>query len=230
MLIDALHWLGYALAAFALLVFVCHIPLLPLLRIATMREVPDRKLLAACIVEAWAKNLLTLIPDLLAPVVVPFALLATKWEAEHLPSWAWWWDNDASINGDVRTDDPSDGLGGWALKPVPLDPDSLQALNMCYWAPFSHPRSFWARYVWLGLRNRASGLSQALGSTASGPATKWEGPTWKVTRVEDDWRYYELLPVGPWAVRMHCGYKVPALPGESRAAAVSIGFSLRRSK
>lgn len=225
MLIDAL---AYALAAFALLVFVAHLPLLPLLRIATLREVPDRKLLAACIVEAWAKNLLTLIPDLLAPVVVPVALLFTRWEAEHLPRLFWWWDNDASINGDKRTDDPADGLGGWALRPVSLNPDSLQAIEGCYWAPGHHPRSFYARWVWLGLRNRASALSQALGSTATGPAHFWAGPTWTITRVADDWRYYELLPIGPLTIRMHCGYKVPCLPGEAKAPAVSIGFSLRK--
>lgn len=225
---DVLHWLAYAMAAFAALVFVCHIPLLPLLRIATLREVPDRKLLAACVVEAWAKNLLTIVPDLLAPVVVPVALLFTKWEDEHLPRWAWWWDNDASINGDLRTDDINDGLGGWALRPISTNTSNLYEILSCYWAPGHHPRSFYARWVWLGLRNRASALSQALGSEASGPAVAWTGPTWKVTRVDDDWRYYELYPIGKLAIRMHCGYKVPRLPGEAKAAAVSIGFSVKR--
>jgi hypothetical protein len=210
------------------LVFVAHLPLLPMLRIARLKDVPDRKLLVACIWEAWAKNLLTIIPDLLAPVVVPVALLFTKWEDEHLPPLFRWWDNDASINGDKRTDDPNDGLGGWALKPVPLERDSAEAVAMCYWAKGRHPRSFYARWVWLGLRNRASALSQSLGTEITGPATFWNGPTWTITRVGEDWRFYELLPVGSVAIRMHCGYKVPRLPGESKAAPVSIGFSLRR--
>jgi hypothetical protein len=227
-----LLWLGYALAAFAALVFVAHLPVLPTLRVMRLHAVPDRKRLVACMWEAWAKNLLAIVPDLLAPVAVPVALLFTRWGDEHLPRWAWWWDNDASINGDVRTDDPTDGLGGWALKPVPLARGSLQARAMCYWAPGHHPRSFYARWVWLGLRNRASALSQALGSTATGPATFWNGPTWTITRVADDWRFYELLPIPGTrlSIRMHCGYKVPRLPGEAKAAAVSIGLSLRRER
>lgn len=231
-MIDAvmiLQWLGLAVAAFTAFVFVCHIPILPLIRIATF-EIPEKSGLVSCVIKAWLKNLVTIIPDLLAPVVVPLALLFTKWEAEHLPRWAWWWDNDASINGDVRTDDPADGLGGWALRPVPLERDSQEAIAMCYWAKGHHPRSFYARWVWLGLRNRASSLSQHLGSDVTGPATVWTGPTWRVNRVGDDWRYFELLPIGPLAIRMHCGYKVPLLPGESRGAAVSIGFSLRLAK
>lgn len=228
-MMDALHWLGYALAGFALLVFLAHLPLLPLLRIATLKTVPDRKLLVACVIEAWFKNLLTLIPDLLAPIVVPIALLFTKTESEHLPRLFWWWDNDASINGDLRTDDINDGLGGWALRPISTNTSNLAEVLSCYWAPGHHPRSFYARWVWLGLRNRASALSQALGSTATGPAHFWAGPTWTITRVGDDWRYYELLPIGPLTIRMHCGYKVPALPGEAKAPAVSIGFSLRKT-
>lgn len=229
LLAYALPMLACAMAAVAALVFLAHIPLLPTLRVMQLHAVPDRKLLVACMWEAWAKNLLVMVPDLLAPIVVPVALLFTRWDAGHLPRWAWWWDNDASINGDVRTDEPDDGLGGWALQPVSLNPDSLQAIESCYWAPGHHPRSFWARYVWLGLRNRASALSQALGSTATGPAHFWAGPTWTITRVGDDWRYYELLPIGPLTIRMHCGYKVPALPGEAKAPAVSIGFSLRKT-
>lgn len=224
--------IAYALAAFAAVVFAGHLPILPLLRITRLHQVPDRKRLTACIIEAWVKNLLAIVPDLLAPVVVPLALLATRWEAEHLPHWAKWWDNDASINGDCRTDNPADGLGGWALRPVPLERDSAEAVAMCYWAPGHHPRSFYARWVWLGLRNRASALSQALGSTATGPATVWNGPTWTITRVADDWRFFELLPIPGTrlAIRMHCGYKVPRLPGEAKAPAVSIGVSLRRQK
>ena len=227
-----LHALAWLLAAFVALVFVAHPPILPLLRITRLHQVPDRKRLAACIIEAWAKNLLAIVPDMLAPVVVPLALLGTRWEAEHLPRWAWWWDNDASINGDRRTDDPADGLGGWALRPVPLERDSAEAIAMCYWAPGHHPRSFYARWVWLGLRNRASALSQALGTSADGPAIIYNGPTWTITRVGTAWRYFELLPLGGTglAIRMHCGYKVPRLPGEAKAAAVSIGFSLRKHR
>lgn len=216
------------IAGFVGFIFFCHIPIIPLIRIAKI-DIPDKSGLVKCVIEAWLKNMLTIIPDLLAPVVVPVVLLFTKWEDDHLPRLFWWWDNDASINGDKRTDDPSDGLGGWALKPVPLERDSPEAIAMCYWAKGHHPRSFYARWVWLGLRNRASSLSQALGTDATGPSTVWNGPTWTVTRVGDKWRYFERLPIGRILIRMHCGYKVPRLPGEEKAAAVSIGFSLRKA-
>lgn len=224
---QTLQLIGWSLVGFVVFVFVCHLPILPLIRLASF-DVPNKVKIAKCFIEAWAKNVLTIIPDLLAPVVVPFALLFTKWEDEHLPRLFWWWDNDASINGDKRTDDPNDGLGGWTLKPVPLERDSAEAIAMCYWAPGHHPRSFYARWVWIGLRNRASALSQALGTDATGQTTVWSGSTWTIHQVEDKYRYYELLPVGSVAIRMHCGYKVPRIPTESMAPAVSIGFSLRK--
>lgn len=52
MIDNVLIWAGCALAAFAALVFVAHLPLLPLLRIATLKTVPDRKLLVACVIDA----------------------------------------------------------------------------------------------------------------------------------------------------------------------------------
>jgi hypothetical protein len=96
----------------------------------------------------------------MSPIVVPFILIFTKWDAEKLPFLDSIWGNDSSINGDVR----DDGVGdGWGLKPVSLDPNSEEAIASCYWAKGHHPRSFYARWVWLGLRNRASALSSSLG-------------------------------------------------------------------
>jgi hypothetical protein len=182
-------WLGYALAAFIGFVFVAHMPILPLIRLASL-PVPDKGRIALCFMGAWLKNCLMILPDLLAPVVVPVALAFTRWDAERLPRPFVWWDNDASINGDVRQG------GLWDLQPVPLERDNADAVAMCYWAKGHHPRSFYARWVWLGLRNRASRLSQLLGTDVTGPATTWSGDGWTVTRVDDKWRYFELLPVG----------------------------------
>lgn len=217
----ALEWLGYALAAFVGFVFFCHIPLIPLIRLAVI-DVPNKWAIARCFGQAWLRNLLAMPADLMAPVVVPFALLFTKTEADHLPRFFWWWDNDASINGDKRHD------GSWELLPISTDLTSQYEISLCYWAPGHHPRSFYARYIWLGLRNRASALSQALGTDVTGPAAQWSGETWTVHRVGDVFRYFELLPVGPVAIRMHCGFKVPRIPGEDMAPAVSIGLSLRK--
>lgn len=220
---TVITWVGYALAAFAVFVFACHIPLLPLIRLA-MIDVPNKGAIARCFGVAWLRNLLTLLPDLLAPVVVPAALLFTKPEADHLPRLFWWWDNDASINGDNRV------AGSWDLAPISADLSNQSEIALCYWAKGHHPRSFYARWVWLGLRNRASALSQALGTDVDGLAARWSGATWTIHRVGDVFRYFELLPVGPVTIRMHCGFKVPRIPGEAMAPAVSIGFSLRAAK
>lgn len=175
------------------------------------------------------KSLLTLIPDLTAPVAVPFALLFTKWSDEHLPRLFWMWDNDASINGDVRTDDLTNEFGGWDLKPVPLD-DIQESRDMCYWAKGHHPRSFYARWVWLGLRNRASALSQSLGTGVEGPATYESTRFGYVKSVNGKFRYFEVIPVGPVVIRLHYGYKVPHIPGESKAPPVAIGFSVNANR
>lgn len=214
-------------AVLVVMVLVAHLPVLPLIRLVAL-PVPNKGQIARCYGVAWLKATATIPVDLLAPLVVPIALLFTRWEDEHLPRLFAWWDNDASINGDRRTDDPADGLGGWALKPVSLDRDSAEAVAMCYYAPGRHPRSFYARWVWLGLRNRASALSQIMGTAADGEPVVWSGPGWSITRVGNVWRYFELLPCGPVAIRLHYGYKVPRIRGEQRAPVVAIGFSLRR--
>lgn len=121
--------------------------LLPVIYVLFMDGVPFKiKLLAArsFLFSAFPKGLLVFIPDLLAPVIVPIALLFTKREDNHLPALFTWWDNDVSINGD---------------RPEYSDP-SYEGVT--YYAD-AHPRSFWARFVWLGWRNRASKLSKILG-------------------------------------------------------------------
>lgn len=69
---------------------------------------------------------------LLGLVAVPIALLFCKPEDEHLPRWAWPWDNAADgINGD------GDAHGGWR------GPEHANGRE----------RTFWWRFVWLALRN-----------------------------------------------------------------------------
>ena len=118
----------------------------PLLYVLSRKEVPLKHRLLCCGSLMWAsiKGAVALVPDLLAPFVVPFALLMTKREDNHLPKWFRPWDNDVSINGDV---------------PAYWEPNYE---GDTYYAN-AHPRSFWARYVWLGWRNRASWTSQRLG-------------------------------------------------------------------
>ncbi len=96
----------------------------------------------------WLKlsltSLMILIPAFLAPLVVPIALLFTKWEDDKLPAFFWMWDNDVSLNGDER-----------------LDWDISNTKNAYYAS--APPRSFYARWVWLGLRNRCSKLIETFG-------------------------------------------------------------------
>lgn len=222
---------AYAVAVFAAIVFVAHMPILPLLRIYNS-DVPFKGEATASLLGAWLRSILMIVPDLLAPVVVPIALLFTRWEDDHLPRFFWMWDNDASINGDRRTDDVNDGLFGWALKQVPLDKNSQEAIDMCYYAPGHHPRSFYARWVWLGLRNRASALAVALGKEVVEPSVLYNENEFQMIWFSTNgvWRFYEMLPItDSLAIRMHCGYKFPLIPGSTRAPAVSIGFSLRRN-
>lgn len=233
--------MGYALAAFVAFVFVAHMPTIPLLRLVYL-DVPNKSAIAKCFIEAWLKNCLTIIPDLTAPIVVPVALLFTPRDAERLPRIFEWWDNDVSINGDgwaVLRDGNWVQVQGNELpgeRAIPYGhPDYT---GDAYYCKGHHPRSFYARWVWLGLRNRASRLSQILGY-AHAPeayAARWSGGDiaahdgWHITRVNDKFRYYEELRLGPVYLRLHYGYKVPKIQGRPAAQLVAIGFSLRPAK
>jgi hypothetical protein len=218
----------YVLLGILGFVALAQAPILPIIRIC-MLPVPNKLEIIGNFLRSWIKSLITLIPDLLAPVVVPIALIFTKWEDDKLPRLFKIWDNDASINGDRRTDDPNDGLGGWTLSRISLDKNDQEAISHCYWAPGHHPRSFYARWVWLGLRNRASMLSVMLGRRIEGISEHWGGKYWTVIRIGEYYKYFELLPItSKIAIRMHCGYKIPMIPGEEKAKFISIGFSLRK--
>lgn len=139
-------WFGLALLAALVLVLAWNVA--PLVMIWRLPDVPREHKVRACysMLDAAAKGLKVLLPDLLAPIVVAIALLQTKREDDHLPAWAWRWDNDVSINGDRPEYWRADYDG------------------TTYYAD-AHPRSFKARWIWLGLRNRASALSLKLGHT-----------------------------------------------------------------
>lgn len=93
--------------------------------------------------EGWdvANSFKCLFSNLSAPVVVPFALLFTKWESEALPKQFNWYNNDTNLNGDRNL-------------PVSLDKNDTQAIADCYYNEGHHPREYGSRYTWIGLRNR----------------------------------------------------------------------------
>lgn len=83
---------------------------------------------------------LSLIVDLLGLIMVPIALRACDEQSEHLPSWAWAWDNDRDgINGDA----------GWAL------PEHANGRQ----------REYWWRFWWLAIRNPGNNFGYKLGRT-----------------------------------------------------------------
>jgi hypothetical protein len=203
--------------------------------------VPTRHKLGAarCFLEAAAKGVVDIIPNLTAPVVVPIALLFCKWESEKLPRLFWWWDNNVSMNGDNADWQVVDGVPQPA--PYPLeDTPEVRAKN--YWLKGHHPRSFLSRYVWLGLRNRGSKLSEALGVSLAprdhdrelwGTDPIGQGVQgWALYRAGDAYQLHWIKKAGPLEFRASTGYKIWARNqwGVARASVTNITISARRWK
>lgn len=197
------------------IVLIAHNPFTPIIRVLTL-DVPNKLGICKCFIEAWFKNLLTIIPDITAPIVVAIALCFTKYEDNKLPWLFTWWDNDASINGDQLEGEPT------------------------YYAEGHDRRSFYARWVWLGLRNRASKLSQMLGYVheptdvierwSSGDANGATKAGWIITKINDKYRYFETKRIGKIFFRFHYGYKIPTLINRPSSPVVAIAFSFQRYK
>lgn len=147
-----------------------------------------------------------------APLVMALVVPWLKWSAEKLPALFSKWDNDISMNGDpwpwARRED-----GSW-YRPAPLE-DTPEARAKCYWAKGHHPRSRWARYVWLGWRNRASKLAHDLGAPASAPIAFWGDEKVSrsragvcVYRMGDCWQIMAVERKGPFIVRRNVGWKI----------------------
>jgi hypothetical protein len=185
----------------------------------------------------------------MSPIVVPFILIFTKWEAEKLAFFDSIWGNDASINGDQRGDNND-------LIPISLDKNDEHAISLCYWAKGHHPRSFYARWVWLGLRNRASALTERMGIDVvrgTGPDANYQfwvsapedfdGWNLKMNPARTTWVIrsvngldgkpvvsifaYETSFFGKYR-RMYFGAKIPlTIPEWSKSMVASVGWSLR---
>lgn len=210
---------------FTLLALIVAWNIAPVLMLCAL-PIPMRHKLRGSVSLLWAacKGLFVLPADLLAPLVVPVALLFTPREADSLPRWARWWDNDVSINGDHQV-------------PAPLE-DTPEIRAACYYAPGHHPRSFYARWVWLGLRNRASALSVALGHKMR-PHEWTDADTWgddTINRSRAGWcvrrngGVYQLSIVRPigagLCLRVNTGHKLELVRRHNRSVAMVVNISV----
>lgn len=216
--------------------------LFPIAVVMTLPGVPweHRTKAARSFISASLRGMLVVPVSATAPVVILFALLFTRWRNDRLPRIFRWWDNDVSINGDAGvtwSEDPVTGIGRPDRVPEEDTPD-VRAI--CYWAPGRHPRSFRARYVWLGLRNRGSFLAAHLGANLdySQPVNGWGNAA--VGRSLEGWAllenagHYQLLRskrVGKLVNRMNYGFKLNhRAMGRPRVPVTTVSFSLLRWK
>ena len=203
----------------------------------------------ACINRAHEADSKLRIYDLSAPLVMLLVLPFVKNEAESLPKAFRKWDNNVSLNGDGLGWQDTDGVW-WdsRVKPVPEGVEAIKHNDLrykgdCYYAKGHHPRSFWARYVWVGWRNRASMISLKAGVAVdsrpelisgnlhinrSGPFGHF------LLKHNNNYHYKSMKSNGKYTVIRSVGYKLEIVAksasGVGNAAAVSIGRSLKRTE
>ncbi|MFV0680015.1 hypothetical protein [Ottowia sp.] len=211
----------------------------------------DKAAALACIKRAKTQEDKTLWADALAPVVCAYALPFTPRGADKLPAWASRWDNNVSLNGDGhgvlrdgqwidRKDIGADGLLPGEVWVSYSDPAYGGG---SYYAKGHHPRSLWARWVWVGWRNRASALSVSLGTDVAARPMVISGaadvgrskPGHMLLKCGDVYHLKTFANVGPLCVIRSVGAKLEyALyrdPDESgsfgRVPYVVIGISFK---
>ena len=213
-------------------------------------DAPTKASLRSCCESAKAADNKVRFYDLSAPIVMAVVLPFVKREADRLPRLFSAWDNNVSLNGDgcgwqnPETGEWFDLRTGLIPHGAPLVSHSDPAYGGdCYYARGHHPRSFRARYAWVGLRNRASMLSVKLGRDVTSrpvvvsgdPTIHRHGPYGHfVLRHGDTFHYKSIRAFGPFALTRSYGYKLEipfkSAEGTGRAAAVAIGRSLKRRR
>lgn len=192
----------------------------------------------------------TWLADSTAPVGVAVALLFTPRSANNLPRWARCWENNVSINGDsgatlmedeswLQWRDTPQGMWPELVGRPQLDYSHPDYKGDAYYCRGHHPRSFIARYVWLGWRNRASELSWQCGADVCERPRDIAGPGvgdtgWVLRQSRDLFQWHSMEKLGQWRVRRNIGYKLGIVAdresGTGRAAATAIPWSLQRGK
>lgn len=212
----------------------------------------DRAAVEACFRAAKDADDRTWLYDLSAPIVMLLVLPFVRRSADKLPSLFRRWDNNVSLNGDgeavfidgkfltaghgITWEDYNAALARGAYRYTYDDP---LYHGDAYYAKGHHPRSFWARYVWVGLRNRASQLSADMGEDVHERPTVLSGAVGIGASTEghfllhsgDLYHYKSVRKVGSFALIRSYGYKLEIVrnspTGTGRAAAVAIGRSLK---
>lgn len=216
----------------------------------------DRAAVEACFRAAKDADDRTWLYDLSAPIVMLLVLPFVRRSADKLPSLFRRWDNNVSLNGDgeavfidgkfltaghgITWEDYNAALARGAYRYTYDDP---LYHGDAYYAKGHHPRSFWARYVWVGLRNRASQLSKDLGEPVTerpvcisgNPDIHRNGPYGHFLLKSGNCYHYKSI--NRWhglALIRSYGYKLEIVrnsqDGTGLAAAVAIGRSLKRRK
>ena len=224
-------------------------------------NLPNTDAIVASIERAREADRKARIYDASAPVVAAIALLFARWEDDKLPRFFRKWDNEVNLNGDsFPWINPKDDNGNWThvgvAQPIPTgdtmlywDADAGNNIEqptkkLAYWVGGKHhPRSFWARYVWIGWRNRASQVSLDYGIRARrADVITLFGSTAISTRKEgaflmqhgDDYHYKSVRKVGGFALIRSLGYKLgmvkQEVDGIGKCAAVFIPWSVKRWK
>ena len=218
--------------------------------------VADRVAAVRCIDRAVEADAKTTLYDWSAPFVVAIACLGLSKTATRLPKWARKWDNNISINGDglavlrdgewLTLRDGIEALPGERVVAYD-DPDFTGPLYFKVLGMKAKPRTWLARWGWVGLRNRASQMSVDYGvnvaarpvllsgdleihSSKEGHFLLRDGDTYHYKNVSK----VRLLGVQCALIRS-VGYKleVTKMRGDDalgRVAAVAIGCSYKRWK
>jgi len=194
---------------------------------------------------------------LAAPVILLAPLMLLPWSADALPAWLAYWANNAGINGDglaVLRNGVWIYLGDIGWTPAPGERvyayDEPDYTGDAYYALGWHPRSWFARWVWLAFRNVASlrdvlgGADVAQRPTLLASESDTAGGDWSL--MWDGGALYQFTLDAPliWGIRWRAnvGYKLgivanrtdPLTPsdggqiGSARASVICMWVALRK--
>jgi len=220
---------------------------------------PEKASATACMEAALQADRKTRLCDLSAPLVMLLVLPFVSRSANQLLKPFRKWDNNISLNGDSggvllpdgrwlqwreMTDEQWKEVAEIGYLSVSYDDPKYR--GDAYYAPGHNPRSFWARYVWVGLRNRASQLALDNGRDVKAPIEVLSGSIDIGTRKEghfllksgDVYHFKSakrLKLLGRDLVRIrNYGYKLEIAMKNAdqadRVATVVIGWSVKRWK